>query len=111
MMTINSYSEVAALFENLTIPAREGDYKKPEHCPYVAWFRSKEIPIGADGLTIFTRVLMACELYTNKSDTASEPALEDFFRTHDIVFDKGDRVFISDENYYETVYEFELILL
>lgn len=110
-MLIHDYADVEALMNTCGFPRQEGDFRKSVQCPYVAWFRSKELAIRADGKTAFTLIDMAVELYTNKGDTASETTLESWFRSNDIIYDKSERVFISDQNYYETVYEFELILV
>ena len=110
-MLIHDYADIEALMNTCGFPHQEGDFRKSVQCPYVAWFRSKERAEGADGKAVFTRVEMAVELYTNKGDTTSEATLESWFRSNDIIYDKSERVFISDQNYYETVYEFELILI
>lgn len=110
-MLIHDYADAETLMNTCGLPHQEGDYRKPVECPYVAWFRSSEEAFFANGVAVYARIKMTVELYTNKGDTASETTLESWFRSNDIIYDKSERVFISDQNYYETVYEFELILV
>lgn len=110
-MLIHNYADVEALMNTCGFPRQEGDFRKSVECPYVAWFRSAEEAIFADGAPVYARIKMAVELYTNKGDIFSEVKLESWFRSNDIIYDKSERVFISDQNYYETVYEFELVLV
>jgi hypothetical protein len=108
---VNNYNDIVSLMRTCPIIAREADFDKSKPCPYVAFFRSNEIPVGADGHAVFTRIQMALELYTKRGDTASEATLEDWLRGNDIFFEKTERVFVESESYYETVYEFELVQL
>ncbi len=110
MMIIHSYGEIKTLFDNCGITAREADFDKSKPTPYIAYYRSHENPIRANGRTIYTIIKMAAELYTRRTDTATEPILEKYFRDNGIVAKKSERVFVEGENYYETVYEFELVM-
>lgn len=110
MMIIHSYDEIKTLFDNCGITAREADFDKSKPTPYIAYYRSHENPIRANGRTIYTIIKMAAELYTKRTDTATEPILEKYFRDNGIVGKKSERVFVEGENYYETVYEFELVM-
>lgn len=110
MMIIHSYDEIKTLFDNCGITAREADFDKSKPTPYIAYYRSHENSIRANGRTIYTIIKMAAELYTKRTDTATEPILEKYFRDNGIVAKKSERVFVEAENYYETVYEFELVM-
>lgn len=109
-MTIESYADIRTLFSNCGITAREADFDKSKPVPYIAYYRSAERYIRADGITIYTVIKMAAELYTKRGDTSTEPAFEAYLRDSDIVFDKSERAFIEEESYYMTIYEFELVM-
>lgn len=110
MMIIHHYGEIKTLFSHCGITAREADFDKSKPTPYIAYYRSAERYIRADGITIYTVISMAAELYTKRTDTATEPIFEKYFRDNGIVAKKSERVFVEGENYYETVYEFELVM-
>ena len=110
MMIIHRYGEIKTLFDNCGVIAKEADFDKSKPTPYIAYYRSKENAIRANGRTIYTVISMAAELYTKRTDTATEPILEKYFRDNGIVAKKSERVFVEGENYYETVYEFELVM-
>lgn len=108
-MIINDYSDFGKVIKNCGIKAREADFKKSEPCPYLAYFRTDEELVYIDNKIFCRKVKMAVELYTKINDIKSEPKLEQWFIDNDIVFDKTGRAAVEGENYYETVYEFELI--
>ena len=110
MMIIHHYGEIKTLFSNCGITAREADFDKSKPTPYIAYYRSAYFFIRAEGITIYTVISMAAELYTKRTDTATEPIFEKYFRDNGIVAKKSERVFVEGENYYETVYEFELVM-
>lgn len=108
-MSFKNYKDFKESIKNCGIPVTEAEYKKSIPTPYACYFRSAENCIYANGVPIITKTQIAVELYTDKSDLLSEFQLEEWFRKNHIIAKKTDRVFVTTENYYETVYEFEVI--
>ncbi len=108
-MAFHSYSDFKTAIKNCGIPIAEAEYKKSVSTPYACYFRSAEDSIYADGIPVITKTKIAVELYTEKSDILSESKLESWFILNGINAKKTERAFVESENYYETIYEFELI--
>ena len=58
MRMIHSYDEIKTLFDNCGITAREADFDKSKPTPYIAYYRSHENSIRANGRTIYTIIKM-----------------------------------------------------
>lgn len=108
-MIYNSYDDFKTAIGKCGITAAEADFKKSVHTPYLCYFRSSERSYGADGKTAITVTNMAVELYTAKNDTATEAQFEAWLQSQKIYAEKTERAFVQAENYYETVYEFEVV--
>lgn len=108
-MLFSSYEEFKEAIKNSGITVAEAEFKKSVTTPYACYFRSAEESIYANGVPVITKTQIAVELYTDKSDLSSETQLEEWFRENHIIAKKTDRAFVTTENYYETVYEFEVI--
>lgn len=108
-MLFSSYEEFKKAIKNSGITVAEAEFKKSVTTPYACYFRSAEESIYANGVPVITITKIAVELYTDKSDLTSEAQLEEWFRENHIIAKKTDRAFVTTENYYETVYEFEVI--
>ena len=108
-MVYRDYDAFKRAIESCGITAAEADFKKSVHTPYLCYFRSSERTVGADGKPIYTITNMAVEVYTAKNDTATEQTFEAWLISQGIYAEKTERVFVQSENYYETVYEFEVI--
>lgn len=108
-MSFSSYDEFKEAIKNSGITVAEAEFKKSVTTPYACYFRASEDSIYVDGVPVITSTKIAVELYTDKSDQLSEAQLEKWFRENGIIAKKTDRAFITTENYYETVYEFEVI--
>lgn len=108
-MIFRSYEEFKEYIKNSGITVAEAEFKKSVTTPYACYFRSAEESIYANGVPVITKTQIAVELYTDKSDLSSEAQLEEWFRENGIIAKKTERAFIAAENYYETVYEFEVI--
>ena len=109
MMEFKNYQEFKNVIKNCNITATEAEYSKSVDTPFICYFRLGEDNIYSDGIPIVTKTQIIVELYTEKSDTNSEKQLEQWFFNNDISSKKRERVFITSEKFYQTVYEFELI--
>lgn len=110
-MIYSDYTAFKTAIESCGITAAEAEFKKSANTPYLCYFRSKEDTIDADGMPIYVAVNMAVELYTAKNDTTTEATFEAWLRSQDINAAKTERAFVQSENYYETVYEFEVFFI
>lgn len=108
-MLFSSYEEFKKAIKNSGITVAEAEFKKSVTTPYACYFRSAEESIYANGVPVITITQIAVELYTDKNDLSSETRLEEWFKENHIIAKKTDRAFVTTENYYETVYEFEVI--
>jgi hypothetical protein len=108
-MEFKSYNDFKTAIKNCGLAVAEAEYKKSISPPYACYFRSSESSLFADGKPILTMTKMAVELYTDKNDIVSESVIETWFKSQKIYAKKTERAFVESENYYETVYEFELI--
>lgn len=108
-MIYKDYEAFKSAIEACGIPAAEAEFKKPVHTPYLCYFRSNERTIDADGKPVIIFTSIAVEVYTAKSDTATEALFESWLKSQGINAEKTERAFVQSENYYETVYEFEVI--
>ena len=108
-MIFRSYEEFKETIKNSGITVAEAEFKKPVTTPYACYFRSAEESIFANGVPVIRKTQIAVELYTDKSDLTSEVQREEWLRENGIIAKKAERAFITSENYYETVYEFEVI--
>lgn len=108
-MLFSSYEEFKKAIINSGITVAEAEFKKSVTTPYACYFRSAEESIYANGVPVITKTQIAVELYTDKSDLSSEFQLEEWFRENGIIAKKTERAFNTVTNYYETVYEFEVI--
>lgn len=108
-MNYKDYEAFKKAIEACGITAAEAEFKKSVNTPYLCYFRSAERPIYADGKPVIIFTNMAVEVYTAKNDTATERLFEEWLKSQDINAQKTERVFVQSENYYETVYEFEVV--
>lgn len=90
----------------ITIEAEAAHSPEP---PYAGYFREDEKSWCADGKIAFTVTKMTIELYTLKEDNDSEKILEKWFEDNNISYQKFEREWLSNEKWYVTFYEFELI--
>ena len=108
-MIYSDYSAFKTAIESCGITAAEAEFKKAVNTPYLCYFRSSEYAIDADGKAVLVFTKMAVELYTAKNDTTTEATFEAWLRSQGINAEKTERAFVQSENYYETVYEFEVV--
>lgn len=109
MTVFRNYEEFKSKIESCGIKAVEVEYAKDAPVPNLVYFRSADNSIYADGAPIIVMTEIAVELYTAKSDNKSEKIFESWLRENEISYQKTERVWLTTEKWYQTVYEFELI--
>ncbi len=108
-MVFRNYAEFKTAIENGGITAKEAEYAKAIATPNLVYFRSADNSIYANGIPVIIKTQIVVELYTEKNDNASEKTFEKWLRDKDIRYHKAERVWITNENWYQTIYEFELM--
>lgn len=105
-----NYEEFKTEIKKGDIPAFEAETAKGKGTPNIVFFRSSDNSIYADGIPVIVKPVIVIELYTERNDNESEKTLEKWFKDHNIKYRKTERAWITSENWYQTLYEFELML-
>ena len=108
-MVFRKYEDFKTAIDGCGITAKEAEYAKAKATPNLVYFRSADSSIYADGIPVIIKTQIAVELYTERNDNASEKVLECWLRKNQIKFKKTERVWLTTENCYQTLYEFELM--
>lgn len=108
-MVFRSYKDFKSKIESCGIKAVEAEYAKETPVPNIVYFRSADNSIYADGVPIIVKTAIAVELYTSKNDNKSERLFEHWLCESETSYQKTERVWLTTEKWYQTVYEFELI--
>lgn len=103
------YEEFKERILNCSIKAVEAESAKGQPAPNMVFFRSADRSLYADGVPVIVKTLIVVELYTERNDTASECYMERWFFDNKIDAVKTERVWLTSENWYQTIYQFELI--
>ena len=109
MTVFHNYEEFKSKIESCGIRAVEVEYAKDAPVPNLVYFRSADNSIYADGEPVIVLTSIVVELYTNKNDNKSEKLFEHWLRENEIKYQKTERVWLTNEKWYQTIYEFELI--
>ena len=96
----------AGFVENETF--KETRFLKPPKTTYAVYFDSFT-GRGADGLNLIKEHIYTIELYSYKADPEAESKIESALNELGIEYDKGDRLWINEEQLYQVVYTFEHI--
>ena len=96
----------AGFVENETF--KETRFLKPPKSTYAVYFDSFT-GRGADGLNLIKEHIYTIELYSYKADPEAESKIEAMLDEIGIEYDKGDRLWINEEQLYQVVYTFEHI--
>jgi hypothetical protein len=96
----------AGFVENETF--KETRFLKPPKTTYAVYFDSFT-GRGADGLNLIKEHIYTIELYSYKADPEAESKIESALNEFGIEYDKGDRLWINEEQLYQVVYTFEHI--
>ena len=89
-------------------PVAEAEYKKAVNPPYLATLKDVDESIYANGRKVIPIIGVNVELYTEKNDNASQAQLEDWFESNEVDYKMIERSWITEENFYVTVYKIEL---
>lgn len=106
---IKNFAKFKELAQSSKIPCKEAEYSKSVNPPFAAYFRAEERGIYADSQLIETIVTVIIELYTAKADEKSERAFEKWLADNEIPAKKTRRTWITEEKFYCTIYEAEMI--
>lgn len=95
--------------KEIGIPVAEAEFSKAKDPPFIAYLRDADNSIYADGMPIYTNIQLTVELYTEKDDCDSEVKIEEWFKSNKISFSKKERIWISSEKFYVTIYRVTLL--
>lgn len=106
---IKNFAEFKELAQKSKIPCKEAEYNRSVNPPFAAYFRTEERYIYADSQIVETIITVIIELYTAKADEKSEKDFEKWLTDNEIPAKKNSRTWITEEKFYCTIYEAEMI--
>lgn len=109
MTVFHNYEEFKNKISDCGIKAFEAEYAKGQAAPNIVYFRTTDNSIYANGVPVITTTHIVIELYTDRTDNDSERLFENWLCENDTGFIKTERVWLTTENWYQTVYEFDVI--
>ena len=104
-MTANKFREQ---IKSAGFPVAEAEYKKPVNPPYLCTLKDVDNGIYANGKKIIPITNIDVELYTEKNDNTSQAQVEEWFKESNVDFEMIERAWITEENFYITVYRVSL---
>lgn len=112
-MTFKNYDEFVGLLETCNFKVAEADFSKPVETPFIAYFKDEDKNVYADGKVIFTLYSkIDIELYTDRTDHASEEKFAEWFNSNNLVWKKTNRAWIAAEkmcvSYYEVRVDYKI---
>lgn len=99
--------DVKAWLETLTLKVEEEKFSRAPSLPYIIFTEKRNI-VGADLKVCIANRNISVELYSNKIDKEVESNIETLLRDKSIEYEKY-RTWIGSEEYFQTVYDFNLI--
>ena len=106
---IKNFAKFKELAQSSKIPCKEAEYSKSVNPPFAAYFRAAERYIHADSQVVETIITVIIELYTAKADEKTEKDFEKWLTDNGIPAKKTSRTWITEEKFYCTIYEAEMI--
>ena len=101
-MTVNEFAE---LLKTTKFPVTEAEFKKSVEPPCLILLKSIDKSIYANGIAVVTNIEVELELYTERDDNKSERILCDLLNENGINFTMTERAWISEEDWYQTVFK------
>lgn len=82
-------------------------FLKPPSLPYILFLEDRDVG-GADNKNCIANTSIKVELYSDKINSMAEQQIENLLNEKAIEY-KKERIWIKDDNFFETVYDFNLI--
>lgn len=98
--------EIKVLLETSGLPVAYRFYRQPPPLPYLVWLEDSTDNFYADGLVYKKVRRIRVELYTDQKDPAAEARLENALAG--LPWQKTGEELIESENFFESIYEFEV---
>lgn len=98
--------QIQELLSSSGLPAAYGAWKKPPAMPYLVWEETATDNFYADGRVHLKVKHIQVELYTEKKDEAAEQKIENTLG--DYPWQKTSETWIESEEFFQTIYEFEV---
>jgi hypothetical protein len=98
-------SEIKTKLDLLEVDVVYRASREPLSTPFIAFYETSSNLYGADNLNLLKRKGITVELYTDKKDIELEEKFESIFNFVEL---SKNEVYISDENVYQIIYEFEI---
>ena len=83
------------------------DEEESVELPFIVYSTPRDEKIYADGHVVYRYTDIIVELYTSIKDQATEARLETILEENQLHYEKS-QVWVSQENLYQTLYEFTL---
>lgn len=100
-----TFYELKALLETTGFPITEAEFNEGTETPNIVMLKSIDKSIYANGIAVVTNIEVELELYTERDDTKSERILCDLLNENGINFTMTERTWISEEDWYQTVFK------
>lgn len=104
-----NYEEFKTGISNSGITAKEAEFSKSIGTPNLVFFRAENVTVYANGKPVLVQTRIVVELYTEKNDNKSEKNFEHWLCENEIEYQKTERVWLTTEKWYQTIYEIWLI--
>lgn len=99
--------DVKAWLETTGMKVAEVSFTKPPPLSYIVFLENRNVR-GADNKNLIADRELSIELYSAKIDREAEQKIEDLLNEKSIEYSK-DRTWIDSENFFQTVYDFNLL--
>lgn len=99
--------EIKTWLERTTMKVAEEHFLNPPALPYIIFSEDNDIT-GSDDKNCIANRAISIELYSGKIDKSAEGMIENLLHEKAIQY-KRDRTWIDSENFFQTIYDFNLI--
>jgi hypothetical protein len=100
-------TDVKAWLATAGHPVAQDSFAKPPKPPYIVFIEGTDMR-GADSRNCIAERTINLELYAEAVDVAAEMAIENLLNARPVEYSK-ERIWISSERYFQTVYEINLV--
>lgn len=106
-----TYLEVANIIKQIGLPFAYYSFpiNQAPNLPYLIYYYPNNEDFSADNINYIPIVQMNIELYTKQKDFELEKNIEDIFKENGLFYDKSE-TFIQQEQMFEILYEFNLMI-
>ena len=96
------------ILDKIGIPNRESRFIEPPAPPFIVYFDGVQVR-GADAVNLLKEHACTLELYTDKPDKTTISKMESVLDSMGIPYEKSEQVYLKDQSYYMTTFDFDYI--